>query len=624
MNSLGSILEIDLTLQSYCFYPFPENLLKTYICGRGFNVAYLNEKLPVNVDPLGPENKLMFSSGLLTNKRAPVSPRLHVSARSPLTNILGSSNIGGNAGMMLTAIGIQTIIVKGKAEKPTYVMVDGESVEFKNAENLWGCDTWNTEDWLKEQYQDREVGVLAIGPAGENLTRFAAIISEKDHAAGRTGMGAVMGSKNLKAVVVDCNTRQMKRQDKLQGDTIKRYIKALRESSEFRKFAEYGGAGYVKWADDLGILATRNYRQNRFEHINEIDGKSLKQYRVKKKGCPNCPIKCKADLKFEESTNETATRPEFETMVNLGSKCGLSNLKELVNLDNLCTRLGLDTISTGNAISFAMDLYQRGILSATDAGGLDLDWGNAETMKTLVEDLAYHRNLGKLLAQGVKRAAEEIGRGSEQFAPHVKGLELAAYHPYNIMGTALGYAVSSRGGDYSSVYASMEYTWTPEKADLEFGTEQAVNLGSIYGKPSLIKRAMIVNVVLDSLGICKVPVLSLLGKFDLKLETELVNTLTGLSFSSEELFEIGERIIHTERYLNYKFGSRAIEDRLPNMFFMEEYISSGRPSEALEWMEPMKMEFYREMGWESDGCPSEKKLLEMGINISECPDQPAA
>lgn len=624
MKSPARIIDIDLTSQTWSFLPYPENLLQNYLCGRGFNVAYLNEKISQETDPLGPENMLLFSSGLLTGKRAPVSPRLHVSARSPLTQILGSSNVGGDFGIMLSSLGIKTIVVRGKALHPVYLKIKQDKVLIEDARHLWGLDTWETQDELMKDYPRKSASGLTIGPAGENLTRFAAIISDRDHAAGRTGMGAVMGSKCLKAIVVDTDKAEWEAPGRLQGDTVRNYIRSLKESPEFRTFSEYGGAGYVKWANDLGILATRNYRQNRFDDIDLIDGRRLRKHLVKKKGCPNCPIKCKAELKLEDDTDEMSTRPEFETMVNLGSKCGLNDLKALVGMDNLCTRLGLDTISTGNTIAFAMDLHQRGILSKEDVGDIDLSWGNKETMTALINDLAYRKNLGTILSHGVKRAAAIIGKGSEAFAPHVKGLELAAYHPYNIMGTALGYAVSSRGGDYSSVYASMEYTWSSEQANLEFGTVQAVELGSIYGKPNLIKRAMLVNVVLDCLGICKVPVLSLLGKFDLVAEAELVSTITGLTLSPADLLLVGERIIATERYLNYKLGSSADEDRLPMMFFQKEYVSSGKPAEPQHWMEPMKQEFYRVMGWEADGCPSRQKLLDLGVNISERPDEPAA
>ncbi|MBT7889898.1 MAG: aldehyde ferredoxin oxidoreductase, partial [Deltaproteobacteria bacterium] len=469
------------------------------------------------------------------------------------------------------------------------------------------------------KYAGQDLEILAIGPAGENRTRFACIISDKDHAAGRTGMGAVMGSKNLKAIVFKKKPAPTSLTEATASEAIRQYVRTIRTSPEFLTFSEYGGAGYIKWADDLGILATRNYRQNRFESIDLIDGKKLKKKLVKSRGCRGCPVHCKAQLNLEKESQpaEFSVRPEFESMVSLGSKCGLEDLDSLVKLDNCCSRLGLDTISAGNAIAFAMDLYQRGILTPEDAGGLDLSWGNAEAMMILLEKMTHREGLGAILALGVRKAAEVIDHGAEKYAPHVKGLELSAYHPYNIMGSALGYAVSNRGGDFSNIYASMEYNWSQEKALQEFGTENAVEINSIFGKAQLIKRAMLVNVALDCIGLCKVPVLSLLGKFDLVAEAELVTAITGSHTSAEELLHVGERISNLERLFNLKFGALAADDRLPQMFFDASYISSGKPTEAPDWMEFMIKMFYEEMGWCEEGRPTLQKLSQLGITIPD-------
>lgn len=624
MQHLSRIVEIDLSTKHWFFRPFPKSISSQYLAGRGVNVAILNKELSIQTDPLGADNVLVMSCGLLTGKRSPVSPRLHINARSPLTNILGSSNIGGDFGIMLKSIDIQSLIIRGISESPLYLVVTNDVISFFGADNLWGKTTWETQEILQSKYPGRNVRILTIGPAGENLNRFASIIGDFDHAAGRTGMGTVMGSKLLKAIVVQGETTQAEKLENESLQTVKMYLGAIKSSPEYKYFSNYGGAGYVKWADDLGILATRNYRQNRFDKIDQIDCKKLAKYRVRKKGCAGCPIKCKADLLIQDLQNKKCARPEFETVVNLGSKCGQGDLFQLVNHDNLCTKLGLDTISTGNAISFAMDLYQRGLLTQSDTGGLDLSWGNTESMTELIYQMAYCTGLGKILSKGVRTAAQIIGKESEEFAPHVKGLELAAYHPYNIMGTALGYAISPRGGDFSSIYASLEYTWTPDKANLEFGSTQAVNLGSIYGKSSLIRRAMLVNVALDCLGICKVPALSLIGLFDLKMELELIEKIVGLKLSPKELFDIAERIVNTERLMNYRFGITGKDDRLPKMFFSRDYVSRGKPSEPLTWMEPMKQEFYREMGWDEDGRPTPRKLMELGIDPMEHSDYPAA
>ncbi|MFH2132396.1 MAG: aldehyde ferredoxin oxidoreductase family protein [bacterium] len=608
-------LDIDLTTGTHRLSPLPTDITSGNLGGRGYNVAYLYANLAADVGALDPENILMFSAGLLTGGPAPASARVHVNARSPLTGILGSSNIGGNIGRAFRGAGLQTIIIRGRAAAPQYLFIDGSTIHLRDAGDLWGKDTWQTQDLLEARYKDQDLQILTIGPAGENRTRFACIISDKDHAAGRTGMGAVMGSKNLKAIVIKNRPSPASSLDVPAREAIRQYVRAIRTSPEFQTFAEYGGAGYIKWADDLGILATRNYRQNRFEAIDRIDGKKLREKLVRSRGCRGCPVHCKAQLNLapEEQPPTFSVRPEFESMVNLGSKCGLEDLDTLVKIDNLCTRLGLDVISAGNAIAFAMDLSQRGILSPESAAGLDLSWGNGETMLTLLEQMTTRTGLGAILSLGVRRAAELIGNGADLHAPHVKGLELAAYHPYNIMGTALGYAVSNRGGDFSNIYASMEYTWSPEKSQLEFGTVTSVEISAIYGKAQLVKRAMLVNVALDCIGLCKVPVLSLLGKFDLVDEAVLVTTLTGQPVSAAELLHIGERVSNLERLFNLKFGVRTEDDRLPQMFFNPEVLSSGQPAKAPDWMEFMIKKFYEEMGWCAEGRPTLQKLLQLDI-----------
>jgi len=616
MGKGSQILEINLNTAGFRFEPGPESGYSRYIAGRGFNVAYLFDHLLPDTPALDPENILLISCGLLTGGTAPASSRVHVNALSPLTGILGSSNMGGDFGKLMADNGIQSLIIKGRSPKPVYLHIGKDQVKIKDAKDLWGEDTWQTQEKLKSIHQDDDLQICCIGPGGENLNRFACIMSDLDHAAGRTGMGAVMGSKNLKAIVIVPAKGDKKKAPGNSVGTIREYVRKIRSSPDFQTFSEYGGAGYVTWANDLGILATRNYRQNRFDAIAEIDGKKLKKNVVQTRGCSGCPVRCKSELRFGNEI-QRYMRPEFEPMVSLGSKCGLKDLEALVHLDNLCSRLGIDSISAGNTIAFAMDLFERGIITLEDTTGLDLAWGNASAMEKLLIDMAYRRGLGASLSLGVKQAAELIGQSAEKFAPHVKGLELAAYHPYNIMGSALGYAVSSRGGDFSSIYASMEYNWSPEQAVREFGTSLAVKQGAIYGKASLIRRAMLVNMVLDCLGICKVPALSMIGNFDLVDEAKLVNDLSGWDVDASELFRIGERIVNLERLYNRLCGADARDDRLPPMFFTKEYVSGNKPSEPIRWLEPMKEMFYREMGWCCEGLPTIAKLKELDIDIPE-------
>jgi aldehyde:ferredoxin oxidoreductase len=576
----------------------------------------LYNQLPANTNPLGPENLLILSCGLLTGTAAPSSARLHINALSPLTGILGSSNVGGNFGPRLRSNGIQSVILRGKSTQPVYLWIDGDAIEIRKAKSLWGLDTWQTEDRLKANPGGDKISVLTIGPGGENGALFGCIMSDRDHAAGRTGMGTVMGSKNVKAIVVKKQRQKVpSASDGKLNATVQRYLGQIKASPHYAGISKYGGASYVKWADDLGILATRNYRENTFEAAERIDGKNLKDNITRRRSCHRCPVHCKADLEFTRGKYKgmQAVRPEFESMLSLGSKCGLSDLDTLVFLDNLCSRLGIDNISAGNAIAFAMDLFERGIISLKDTGGLDLAWGNGDAMETLVRQMAAGKGFGKILAKGIRQASQLIGSGAEYYAPHVKGLEMAGYHPVNIMGTALGYAVASRGADFNDVFATLEYKWLPGEGSKAPGVSKTANLKSIHGKAELVRRSMIIVTVLDSLGLCKVPAICLICAYDLVGESEVAAAITGWPIDASALFICGERIITLERLFNIKHGATAADDRLPDMFFEKDYNSGEEPSKPQTWMEPMIKEFYDVMGWDQQGHPTSARLAELGI-----------
>ena len=616
MTFLGKILEINLSSRNFEFFPFPEDLVWKHLGGRGFNVQYLHANLPAGVDPLGPDNILIFSCGLLTGTAAPASSRLHVNARSPLTGILGSSNVGGGFGAALRSCGLQSLIFRGKAVEPVYLWIDGDHVEVRSAKSIWGLDTWETDRLFKEKLGSEKLKIMTIGPGSENGTRFGCIMTDRDHAAGRTGMGTVMGSKNLKAIVIKGQKlKKVFRSNKNGPEAVKRYIWQMKNSPHYKEISTHGGAGYVKWADDTGILATRNFRDNTFEFAEQIDGKNLSDRITATHGCFRCPVRCKADLEFTDPRfkDQKGVRPEFEPMLALGARCGLSDLDTLVYLDNLCSRLGIDSISTGSVIAFAMDLFERNILTLEDTDGLSLDWGNGESMEVLIRQIAAGQGIGAVLSKGVREAARILGRKAEHYAPHVKGLEMAGYHPDNIMGTALGYAVATRGADFNDVYATMEYQWIPDTGSEEFGDPRIADLKSIHGKAELVRRAMIVGNVLDCLGLCKIPSLCLICSYDLVAEAELTTALTDAQVTVADLFTAGERAVNFERLLNLRYGVSEADDRLPDMFFEKEYNAGQQPSRPHEWMEPMIQQFYNIMGWNEQGRPTAEKLTKLGI-----------
>lgn len=596
MPLLGRILEVDLDTGACRPREFPEAAARRWLGGRAFNVAHLYRHLSPGADPLGPENILILSCGLLTGAPVPTSSRLHVNALSPLTGLLGSSNVGGRFGDRLRSAGWQAVAVRGRSEAPVFLEIDAAGAALRDARDLWGLDTWAAQDRLEGMAGGSRAAVLTIGPAGENRVPTACLVAERDHAAGRTGLGAVLGAKNLKALLVHPGDLAPEPADppRLRA-AVQRFLRLVTASPDYRTFSEVGGAGYVQWADEKGYMAARHFRETHFEGSAALDGRRLADKVVQTRGCPRCPVRCKAVLDFGNG-REPAYRPEFEPMINLGAKCGLADLEALVRLDNLCTRLGLDSTSAGNAAAFAMDLQERGLLPPEAAGGLDLAWGSAPAMEALFRDMAAGRGLGGLLGRGVREAARRLGPEAEALAVHVKGLELTAYHPAAILGTALGYAVSSRGGDYNNVYASLEQRWTPEQARRVLGTERAVDPEAAEGKGRLVALAVKVNTVVDSLGLCKVPTLSLIGAFDLELEAALAAAVTGWELAAADLMAVGQAAADLERLFNLRHGLDPAEDRLP-----ERFLQAPPARLTAEKFRRMREEFYAAMGWDPEG-----------------------
>lgn len=603
------ILELDLTGGGHRRLDIVRQAQEDYLGGRGINTWLAHQYLGPEVEPLGPDNVLLISAGLMTGTAAPASSRIHLTARSPLTGLVGSSNMGGFFGASLRAAGLMTVAATGRSEKPVYALIDPDGVHLKPAEHLWGLDVWQTEDALKEELDDDKVRLLMIGPAGENQVPLACVMGGRHAAAGRTGLGAVMGSKNLKAIAI----RGFKNRLRLDGpakEAVTRYIERIKQTPMFEPISRHGQSGYIKWSDDMGILSTRNYRQGTFEAAEEVDGLKLTPHVTKRRSCHRCPVHCKADVELK---GRSGPRPEFESLAALGAKCGQTDLAAAVELNELCGRYGLDTMSAGSVMALAMDLYDRGLIGPDDTDGLELTWGDAAAMKTLLGRIARREGFGRVLSGGVKRAAEEIGRGAERYAFHVKGLALSAYDPRGVKGTGLAYAVAGRGGDYASASAAPEYRWTRERARAELGVAEAADRFSPQGKPELVRLSLIASAVVDSLGLCKVPVLILLDDFNLSLEAELVSALTGLEITRQDLARAGERIINLERLLNIRFGDQPTADRLPDKF-LSEPLADGPAAGSVVELDEMLDRFYEIMGWDRTGRPDPAKLAELGLD----------
>ncbi|MGE5618813.1 MAG: aldehyde ferredoxin oxidoreductase family protein [Sphingomonadaceae bacterium] len=612
MTFLGKTLTVDLTNHHVSTAEYDDALADRFLAGRGANSHHLYQAIQAGTGALAPENLLVLSCGMLTGTEAPASSRLHVGARSPLTGLLGSSNVGGHFGAELRAAGVQSLLIKGQADGPVYLQITEDGASLLDASDLWGLDAWETQELLRQRSGGDHTRVMAIGPGGEALVRYGCIMTERGHAAGRTGMGAVMGSKRLKAIVVrGRGTRPARPQAR---EAVRRYASAIRNAPRYPIYSKYSNTVYVSWADEAGILATRNYQRSRFEKSGQIDGQQIIKYVTRSKSCHRCPVHCKAELKIDDGpfAGTEGERPDIEPIVALGSKCGVDDVEAVLYLYNLCGRLGIDVISAASSLAFAMELTERGILTRADTDGLDLTWGNHRGMEAMLLKIARREGFGAVLAEGVAEAARLIGRGAESYAYHSKGLELTAYDPRGAMGTALGYAVSNRGGDFTSVYAVPEYRWEPEKGEEEFGTPLAVDRLSTEGKGLLVKRAMSVSAVLDSMGLCKVAALSVVGDFSLKAEAELASALSGRDFSPEGLLAIGERVVNMERLFNLRHGATTRDDRLPAHFLQDGLPDSPNQGSTVD-LEPMVRQFYAAMGWDEEGRPTPEKLRELGL-----------
>ena len=616
MNKSQQIVNVDLSTRRIHLTGMPTEAIRQNLGGFGYNIDTLYQRIKPGMDPFNPENLLIISRGLLTGTVAPASSRIHINAISPLSGLIGSSSVGGFIGFRMYSLGIQSICITGRATQPVYLYLGLDNIEIKSAYKLWGLNTRETEEHLKQKFGAQDLDSLTIGPAGENGVLFACIMAGWDHAAGRTGLGALMGAKNLKAIAIKAEPKKEKMSSD-QAVVIRQYVAQMKKSvSRYNDYFTYGSSGDILETNQAGMLGTRNYQEYQLNNVERIDGRQLNRFVTKKRKCHRCPISCKADIELKDGRYRgfKGGRPEYETIIDLGALCGLTDAEALIYLSNLCNMLGIDTISTGSVIAFAMELYQRGILTLTDTHGLALEWGDAQSMETIIHQIANRQGLGDTLSRGVRKAAEIIGQGAEKYGYHVKGVELYGGDPRGMMGVALAYAVSMRGGDFTSVYPVPEFRYTAEKAEKEFGTRDVVDFTATGGKGAMVKKCMIVSAVIDSLGLYKVPVLSVTGDFSLNMEAKLLQVIAGMDLSAEDLFMIGERIVHMEKIINLRQGSSPADDNLPELF-LKTPVKYGPIQGRTVDLAPMVKAFYREMGWDKCGKPKQFVLDKFGLHV---------
>lgn len=594
---MGKILRVNLTDRSYKVEDLDIEVAKKYLGSRGLGVKIMMDEVPAKVDPFSEENKLIVATGGLTGAPLPTSGRYMVITKSPLTGTIAIANSGGQWGPKFKATGYDLVIFEGKADKPVYLYVDDETVEIRDADHLWGKTLTETTDLLEKETKGAKV--LAIGPAGEKLSLISAIMNDIDRAAGRGGVGAVMGSKNLKAIVAN-GTKKVPIFDEAKAKEVSSSkIKILREDPVAGSgLPTYGSAVLVNIINESGVLPVKNFQESYTDNADIISGESLTEHHlVKKSACFRCPIACGRVVKLKDGT--VVGGPEYETIWAFGADCGSYDLDAINEANMLCNEYGLDTISTGATIAAAMELYEKGYIKDEDIkdDGLSLNWGDSEAIVGWTKKMGLREGFGAKMSEGSYRLAEQFG--APDISMTVKKQELPAYDPRGVQGHGLTYAVNNRGGCHIKGYMiSPEILGYPEKLD-RF---------SLEGKAAYTKIFLDLTAVIDSIGLC------VFTTFGLGLPdyVDMYNAVVGEIHTGESLLEAGERVWNLEKLFNIREGIDSKQDKLPKRL-LQDPVSNGPSKGHVHKLEDLLPEYYEVRGWNEDGIPTDETLKKLGL-----------
>jgi aldehyde:ferredoxin oxidoreductase len=598
---VGRILQVDLTSGDVKQWEVGRETCIDYIGGRGLGARLLLDLLPPQTDPLSPENVLMFVTGPLTGTPFPGTGKYVVITKSPATNTYLDSYSSGLLAPAMRLAGMDVLLIKGRAPVPSYLWIEDDRVEVRPAEDLWGVDAFEVETILRDRHGHEDVGIAVIGPAGENLVKYATIGSDYYRHAGRGGAGAVMGSKNLKAVALR-GTGGLPLADPQQVMELQaKQIAKLPDSAGAQIRINYGTTSTFPITNAAGMLPTRNFQSGTFpEAVNVLDAEGIKKITIGNAGCYGCIVPCARLVEVKKEDRKLSIEgPEYETLAMLGSNLGISDPAFVVEANLLCDELGIDTISTGVVLGFAMECVERGLLQ--DPSVADLRFGNAEAALRALKDIAYRRDAGDLMAEGVRGMAEKIGGDSERFAMHVKGLEFPAYDPRAGFGTGLTYAVTPRG-------ACHRRAWPPAREVLG-----GVPPYTIEGKAAMVKEMFDERCIYHSLLVCDYAGSGLAIPFS--EYAEFIAATTGFRYAEEDLWEAADRIETTIRLFNLGAGLTRADDTLPARI-LEEPLPDGPAQGQLfgrEGLETMKDEYYALRGWDDEGVPLPDTLDRYGI-----------
>jgi aldehyde:ferredoxin oxidoreductase len=608
----GKVLRVNLTEQSSKVEELPEETAKDFIGGAGFGIKYLFDEVKGGTDPLGPDNKLIFASGPFSGTTIPCASRMAVTAKSPLTGAVGMALTGGYFPVELKFAGYDALIIEGKAETPTYVWIKDGEVKFRSAKKLWGMKTTDTQQIIKNELHDQNIRIACIGPAGENQIKIASIINEW-RAVGRKGLGAVMGSKNLKAIAIR-GSGEVPVADKDKLKTARgEMTKAMKESPVlYPNFSKIGTPMVVDHTCAIGIFPTKNFTATgEYNPVDKIGVEVQMTRNVGSEACYGCPVGC-SQLKLAKTgpyAGILTEGPEFETMYAYGGVTGVENIDAIIAADRLADELGFDTLSSGVTIAFAMELYEKGILSKEDTGGLELNFGNHEAMNTILKLMAYREGIGDLLADGSKAAAERIGKGSEKYAMHVKGLELPAYDVRGAKAHGLNYATSFTGADHCRGYAFQEIFGIPVPHEVDRFTAE--------GKGKLTKwNQDIRTATTDAPTMCAFLLDMAVVGIAAQNTAALMEAVTGLTYTPDDILQVGERINNLAHAFNVREGFTRADDTLPERLLTEPLKGGASKGHFIskEELKHMLDEYYSERGWDIEtGAPTREKLEELGL-----------
>ncbi len=612
------LLHVDLSTRETRSEEVPETVLRKHLGGGALACYLLLRDLPPGVDPLGPDNLLVFTTSVINGLSLSGTNRYTAAAKSPLTGGYGESEAGGWWAPELRAAGYDDLVIRGQAESPVYLWIKDGQVELRDARPYWGRLSGEVQDGLEQELGDRRIRVLQTGLAGERGVRFAAIVNQLKHFHGRCGLGAVMGAKRLKAIVV----RGSKPPTPMDKDGARSALTWFREHYDRSKdrFHQLGTASGVLMLEASGILPTRNFRDGSFEHARAISGQTMADTILVNRGtCFACAVACKREVAVpEDGVTPRYGGPEYETLAASGSLCGVGDLRALARVNQLLGQYVLDSISTGGAIAFAMECYEHGLLTKSDTGGIELTWGNAAAVEQLVHLIGRREGIGTLLGEGVRRAAARIGRGAERFALHVKGQELPMHDPRGKKGLSLAYALSPTGADHMEAPHDPLYEgFHPQGHPLGplglIEPVKALDLG-----PRKVRAFSLTQQVwslYNSVGMCDF-VGAPLNALDLDKLVGYVNSVTGWNMSLYEMMKVGERANALMRLFNCREGFGPDDDVLPQR--LHEGIGNGRLQgeriDPEEFLAARRL-YYEMAGWDPDtGWPTPAKLAELGVD----------